>query len=250
MISDGFQHERLLAFVSRARSQRAQSIGIVGTPLTPQFAAQCYARIPFKGNAFETRLPTTAEIGRLQEAQEAILCMKPMWRPYFDIPLDWQVLVGRFGSSSHPLIPQTICIGEKSIGSPQYLDALSEYVIHELSHVWIGMMTEIFSVSRYTNSEIQLPSGTRGKNLTQALFALTFAVTLLHYYTERERNYLYASPHATERRCFYFQYSRSLLDTIVGRTELTVFGRAIVETCQLQLWRFASLFGDQTEVPT
>ncbi|WP_050461607.1 hypothetical protein [Herbaspirillum autotrophicum] len=182
MIDDEVKISTLATLACAIRQRLDNEKQSLAAYLQPELARACYH------NAYTqpvTELDSVemnkSDMEKILSTCKEVVSLVPKWQSIFSIPLCWRRLVGDIFSSSNPLIPQHIYLGKNSLNSPR----LAEYIIHEVSHTWIGMITEIAPLAERSEPIHVLPSGTSGKEITQVMYALTFAVSAVRYYREK-----------------------------------------------------------------
>jgi hypothetical protein len=79
---------------------------------------------------------------RIRRAISHIVAVEPAWRPLFDAPLLFASLTDTsITSRTIPAVPQHIYLGADAFRTE---DVLRETIIHETSHMWLGLVTEIW----------------------------------------------------------------------------------------------------------
>ena len=224
-LSRTFAPDALLYFVARLRAELAGSgAGQVGHFLAPEVAVELYQSIdPAAARRPESRAMTVGHRSQLDAALAHIVSVKPGWQALAAIPLEFRLLLDAQVSSTNPLLPQVVYLGQRAFASPV---VLQEVLVHELSHVWFGFLCEITDFQLPGGpDDLVLPSGTRGKNSRQVIFAATFAAAVVDFYAtsggaEAE------SPHAA-RMAYCLEYLRKSLLILEREAKLNEMGRLI-----------------------
>ncbi len=164
--------------------------------------------------------------------EEIVVELVPEWRPFFAIPIRWRLLADpAIGSDSAPHIPQTIYLGAKKF---ETRGALREQVVHEMSHVWIGMVLEIAPCAREGQQRFALPSGLSDKRAWQVALALCFAASVLKMYRAL---FIHgrSTPERIARADWASNYARRCISTLKGSGLLTDSGIDIVASCEREI---------------
>ena len=121
-------------------------------------------------------------------------------------------------SFTNPVIPQMIFLGREALDSP---DDLEETIVHELSHVWMGLLNEVSPLVDPDDESLHvLPSGTKGKSTLGVLLAAHFAASAagLHLPRASERSHRFE---------FLQEYLGACLPLLDGHPALTDAGRSV-----------------------
>ena len=158
-INISFDGSKLLTLAAVVRSNADNKKRKLSQYFNPTIAYEVYQD---KSVEMPKPLPHRAlyngEILALSHAKKRIIETIPEWRELLAIPLIVKKLSTNQPSSSNPKIPQTIYLGE-SVFSTEIV--LEETYIHELSHVWCSLLTEIYDFQKPCCPSIySLPSGT------------------------------------------------------------------------------------------
>ncbi|MGC7530683.1 hypothetical protein ACPWML_16825 [Pandoraea pneumonica] len=200
--------------------------------LLPGIAADCYSRVRANGASDNESVELNDdEMVVVQSACKDIVSIVPEWRLAFAIPLCWRRLTIDILSSSNPLIPQHIFLGKSALESPR----LSEYIVHEISHIWVGMFAEITPLADPDEPIHVLPSGTSGKDTRQVMYALTFAVTAVRFYRARVNREI-NNADDDSRLQYLERYALGCLDIAESSGKLTPDGVAAVASCRRYLF--------------
>lgn len=90
-------------------------------------------------------------------------------------------------SLTNTSIPQVIFLGKGALSNEKYL---KESIIHELAHIWLGMINEVSPLADSScHEKFTLPSGTSGKSTLGTLLAAHFAGSALSYYKKSNSSY-------------------------------------------------------------
>ncbi|MGE8599684.1 MAG: hypothetical protein ACN6N2_10025 [Acinetobacter calcoaceticus] len=178
LIDDQVQVSAIATVVCAVRQRLDNARQPIEAYLQPELASKCYRQASDSITEHESITMPNIEMGIVQKSCESIIKVMPSWEVYFSIPLKWKQLVQNIASSTNPIIPQHIYLGNRGI----YSNRLEEYIVHELSHTWVGMIAEVAPLARQGASIHMLPSGTPNKEIRQVIYALTFATTAIRFY--------------------------------------------------------------------
>jgi hypothetical protein len=228
MIDDEANFSALATLACAVRQRLDNNRQPLAAYLQPELARACYRHASAQpATELDSVAFKHADTEKIQHICQDVISTVPTWHSSFSIPLCWRRLVTDISSSSNPLIPQHIFLGESSLGSPR----LAEYIVHEVSHTWIGMISEITPLAKRSEPVHVLPSGTSGKEITQVIYALTFAVTAVRFYRAKVlsgRNTI-----DDERRLSYLEnYVDGCLKIVEPSGKLTSDGALIVDSCR------------------
>jgi hypothetical protein len=224
IIYPNFEESGLLSLVC---ANRRRLSGETSAPLL-QFLEPEKARNVFKGNRLDLQaLPesgalTGEQIGALDQSIAGILTTRPDWRRYFSIPIAFERWVGGKTGVSSPLEPQKILLGDSAFRSPE---ALTEAIVHEISHVWLGFLFEIADAQVVNASRVYtLPSGTRNKSARGVLFAAHFsAIACSFWLSDRIKR----DSQIDQRIDYLRTYCAGCLSLLRDAPELTHVGCAV-----------------------
>jgi len=188
MIDRGFNCQLLLSLVAHHRSNISHKTVALNDCVSPDMAYRLYA----ENTNLNTDVPLSDELGAEQQAAlfqatATIKTIMPHWAVYFSLPVRYRFLSAppETVSLTNHCIPQTIFLGTKAFKSSEWLE---EVIIHELAHVWLGMICELNHFHDISSEErFVLPSGTRDKDARGVIFAGHFAAAVLSYFEEKER---------------------------------------------------------------
>lgn len=197
--------------------------------LEPVRAYSCYqVAYPKLGPERPSEELAAEQAAAVQVACAEILAVAPEWRAAFAIPLRWRRVKEDIASSTCPRVPQTIFFGARAFANRVLLQ---EHIVHELSHTWLGMIGEVSPLTHPSHANYVLPSGTGNKEYWNLLFALSFAVTAIRFYTARHRA---GRSEADEpaRMQYLRSYSRGCIAQANAESEkLCAPGRDILKSC-------------------
>jgi hypothetical protein len=229
MIDDDVNFTTLATLACAVRQRLDNNKQPLAAYLQPEIARACYRHASSKpATELDSVAFEHADTEIIQHVcQDVIISTVPTWHLSFSIPLCWRCLVTDISSSSNPLIPQHIFLGKRSLGSSK----LAEYIVHEVSHTWVGMISEITSLAKRSEPVHVLPSGTSGKEITQVIYALTFAVTAVRFY--RAKVVAGCNTIDDDRRLSYLEnYANGCLKIVEPSEKLTSDGALIVDSCR------------------
>jgi hypothetical protein len=228
MLDDGFNASSLATLTAAVRRRIDGGRQNLEFYLDPEVARKIYLR--------SARRPVSqwdsVEMGfelqcRLKRSCSELTTLIPKWSPFLSVPIHWRLMTGDLASSSNPVIPQHILLGHQAFAGHRILH---EHIVHELSHVWIGMIEEVAPLAMASEADVVLPSGTPGKDIRQVMYALTFGTTAMRLY--RARNAAGVGNEAeTNRLKWLDQYVRGCLDIATSSGKLLPNGFAIADSC-------------------
>lgn len=194
--------------------------------LQPELARECYRKVAYPITELESISMPEKEMDIVRKACDAIIQLIPSWKVYFSIPLKWKHLIQDIGSSTNPIIPQHIYLGNRSI----YGSRLEEYIVHELSHTWVGIIAEVVPLAQQGEAMYVLPSGTPNKEIRQVIYALTFATTAVRFYRARIDAKL-NSLEDLDRHLYLKNYALGCIDILNSSDLILPDGRFMIESC-------------------
>lgn len=228
MIDDGTNHGAILTLACAKRRKVDRNRQALAAYRDPLVSSACYRRASPQPVAELASVDVTAEDMRsIQAACALIVEAVPQWKVHFALPLRWRRLVDDIASSSHPAIPQHIYLGPRALDSVR----LPEYVVHEISHTWVGMITEVVPLALPGAPVHVLPSGTLDKEIRQVMYALTFAATAVRFYRARIAS---GTHHAQDpdRLRELERYTQGCLDIVDSSDLLLPDGRFMANSCR------------------
>jgi len=232
MIDDNVKLSAIATLACAVRQGLDQKQQPLASYLQPELARECYrnacAQLVTELDSVE---PTKKDMRIIQQACDAIVAIVPEWEAHFSIPLRWRRLITDILSSSNPIIPQHIYLGQSGI----YGNRLAEQIIHELSHTWVGMIAEIVPLALPGEPIHTLPSGTMNKEIRQVVYALTFSATAVRYYRKRiavSQNY----PDDIERLKYLERYTDGCLKIVETSDKLLINGTHMAASCRRILY--------------
>ncbi|ASU38014.1 hypothetical protein hmeg3_06685 [Herbaspirillum sp. meg3] len=228
MIDEEVKTSALATLVCAVRQRLDNKKQPLTAYLQPELARDCYRHASTQPVTELDSIPLNkADIDTIQRTCKDVISIVPKWQSIFSVPLCWRRLVDDIFSSSNPLIPQHIYLGEGGISSPR----LAEYIVHEVSHTWVGMIAEITPLAERSEPIHVLPSGTSGKEITQVIYALTFAVTAVRFYRAK----IFAGCNTVDdgnRLTYLENYADGCLKIVEPSGKLTSNGIFIAESCR------------------
>ena len=128
-------------------------------------------------------------------------------------------------SLTNRLLPQYIFLGESAFDS---MIALQETVVHELSHIWYGFISEVFDFQTPDSpTDFVLPSGTKNRNVTIVFFAALFAAAAIKFYQRFNENS--TSVKTAQRLNYLNSYLDGCIDLLNNRKYISTMGNLILE---------------------
>lgn len=224
-IDDTFAAGNLASLVCLVRAKVAgQGLSPDGY-LSPKAAAQLY-QAP---EIMRQHALNTSQLDKLKGAIGDIVRAVPAWAQLFAVPVDYRFLDEPVTSSSNPMRPQRVLLGERAFDDP---DALREALVHEVSHVWYGMVSEICDLQGADRGQrFILPSGTQDKDARNVAFAATFAASAVRYYEALGER---LSQGLRDRRLYLRRYVQGTLDLLDEAQNLSDSGRAVLDSLRMQ----------------
>ncbi|WP_432324129.1 hypothetical protein [Yersinia enterocolitica] len=206
MIDSDFKCQLLISLIAHHRSNISNNKISPNRCVYPDVAYKIYA----ENTNLNTEVPQSSELGdeqqeKLAKAIEIIKGIMPQWEIYFSLPVIYRLLSAPPGTVSltNHCIPQTIFLGEKAFKTSEWLE---EVIIHELAHVWLGMICELHHFHEISSNErFTLPSGTKDKDARGVIFAGHFAAAVLNYFEEKEKKNL-GSTNSKDRMAYLKNY--------------------------------------------
>lgn len=180
-VDDTFHSSKMLTIVAAFRRVTARVEKPLAEFLNPEIACSIYGQSAHLATRELAYTPLSAVEHRIvQAASDSIATAIPSWSTLVRIPIRYYKLASEQLSLTNPLLPQTVFLSDRAI-EDQF--TLIETLVHELSHVWMGFICELFDFQKRDNTEqYTLPSGTSGKDMRGLIFASTFAASVLRYY--------------------------------------------------------------------
>jgi hypothetical protein len=223
-LDDQFDSVRLLSAVAGVRrghdllsSGKAQDLTVY---IEPSVAYGVCRRRFAAHSPIHDRALTLEEIAAIRRSTADILGRKPKWQSLFSVPIVIRGLMNlELVSLTNPTVPQHIFLGRVAFRD-RY--TLQEALVHELSHVWLGMLAEVRPLHASSDpGYFTLPSGTAGKTAAGVLLACLFAAAVIEY----DRSIGMALGERAEYLHEYLIESLNLL--VAGDRHLTPTGREV-----------------------
>ncbi|WJV53224.1 hypothetical protein PCO85_18925 [Prodigiosinella aquatilis] len=188
MVDKQFSCQLLVSLTAHHRSNISKNKLTPNQCIYPDIAYKIYA----ENTNLNTEVPESSELSnehqeKLFKAIETIKAVMPQWEIYFSLPVSYRSLSAppETVSLTNHCIPQTIYLGVKAFKSSEWLE---EVIIHELAHIWLGMICELHHFHEVSSDErFILPSGTKNKDARGVIFAGHFAAAVLIYFQEKEK---------------------------------------------------------------
>ncbi len=234
MVDPNVDTQTLFTLVCEKRRRIDGSLHPIHHYASPLEAKAVYVRAS-KGQAVDEYPSVDVSAGDLQkitDAMKEIAEVVPEWKNYLTIPIRWRLLTtSDVGSDTAPHIPQSVYFSEKVFRTRE---ALREQIVHEMSHVWLSFLLEITPLTRDSDTNFVLPSGTRNKKLWQVILALCFAVSVAKLYRR-----LIAigdnRPQHIERLRWVSSYAHGCIKTIRESGLLLDNGIEIINSCDREV---------------
>lgn len=237
MIDGDFNYQLLLTLIAHHRANIAHKKVPLSDCVYPDVAYRIYA----ENTSLNTDVPASSELSTehqnaLLNATDTIKQIMPQWAIYFSLPVRYHFLDSppETVSLTNHCIPQTIFLGKKAFRNREWLE---EVIIHEMAHVWLGMICElnhfhdISSTARFV-----LPSGTRGKDARGVIFAGHFAAAVISYFKEKRKKHA-CSESRKERIIYLKNYLAGCLDLLEQDSSLNKTGTELF--CRLKNFEVA-----------
>lgn len=229
MVSDNFDAQALITFVAHYRHSLLQCFDNISDYLNPEKIDVLYReRNQLMGLEYpEYTELNDIELMAVEKAVTHILQVVPEWCVYFSIPVDFKRLIvsKHMVSLTNHNIPQVIFLGDKAFKSDEWL---VEVIIHEMAHIWLGLICEIDSFHEHeVQSRYTLPSGTKDKDARGVIFASHFAACVLKYMA-RKRISNGFTQQDDERFTWLQNYFSGCMSQLVCMSELKPSGKNIV----------------------
>lgn len=230
LISDGFRAQKMVALISNYRHSLFQYYDTVSAYLEPRKIEHLYVA----RNAEQKReYPEYGELAaeeqeKIDNAIKRILSIMPEWKIYFTLPVMFKKLTknNQMVSLTNHNMPQTIFLGPKAYTSENWLE---EVIIHEMAHVWLGLLCEIDEFHHHSSeNRYTLPSGTGNKDARGVIFASHFAACVLKF-LEKKRASDRFTPLDQERTICLETYFSGCLTQLIQMSELKAIGKEIVK---------------------
>ncbi|MCW1834738.1 MAG: M1 family metallopeptidase [Pantoea ananatis] len=229
MVSDKFDAQTLVKFVAHYRHALLNHFDNISDYLKPENIEYIYRD---RNESLGLDYPDYGELSdaesvAVKNAVSNILKIMPEWKAYFSIPVSFKRLTAseHMVSLTNHNIPQVIFFGAKAFKSEDWLE---EVIIHEMAHIWLGLICEIDSFHEHTDQHsYTLPSGTKGKDARGVIFATHFAACVLKY-MDRKRAMKGFTDKDDERFSWLLNYFSGCMSQLAGMDELKPSGKKIV----------------------
>jgi hypothetical protein len=229
-IQSAFDMRAFLHAVAAVRAHHARRLGHPVHPaeelFNPEVAGTLWSE-QLGSSRMAGRPPTARERTRIHEALRDIARARHHWRALTGIPLVFYVLEhDDVISASAFLQPQQIFLSRRALASPR---ESREQVLHELVHIWLYMVEELWRLHPHdAPSRFILPSGRPNKNATEIIGAAFVTCVLGKYH--RVRGW---SSRAEE----LVEYARRCLERLVPEEHLSATGSELHEHLAMTLAR-------------
>jgi len=169
----------------------------------------------------QSRALSASELCSVNAAIESIESWRPEWKHLFRIPVRVRYCLElNIMRMTNPSIPQHVFLGEESFSTPADLE---ETLVHEFSHLWLGLIGEIWRLHDVAVPGIfTLPSGTGGKTGTGVLLSALFAAAVIEFYGPRRQDF-------QGRIDYLADYLSGCIDLLHEFSGLTFAGKAVYE---------------------
>jgi hypothetical protein len=225
-ISEEFNVTGFLTSVACARSKWNRVIGNSDFDLVeflnPGLAIDIYFKLLSKIKPDLDQNLSAKDLSRIDDSISSIGRLMPNWRKYFQIEYKFYKIRDKriigFSSASKP---QHIYLGDQSWVDNE---ELTEQVLHEIAHVWLYMVEELWAF--HENNKVKLytlPSGTSHKTATGVLNACFVACVLSKFYSNKGN---------IKRHEVLINYANSAISILNKSRELTFIGKEIRRTLQ------------------
>lgn len=215
-----FQTVQFLTAVAVVRRNRDKQNNMISDKLneylSPMRATHVYNQILGREGEIAGKALTNSEKNLVKDAINSIIAVMPLWSGLLTLPLEIRrtedKLVIGYSNASRP---QIIMLGPLSWQSE---DELREQLLHEIAHIWLYMVEELWALHQDENPGFfTLPSGISGKTGTGVLNASFVAATLLKFYDELSEGWV-------DRKLKLGAYLSGCLDELKDYTGLTSIG--------------------------
>ncbi|MEZ2576440.1 hypothetical protein [Buttiauxella ferragutiae] len=229
MVSEKFDAQMLITFIVHYRHALFQCFDNLSDYLNPE-KIEAFYRV--RNQPLGLDYPEHAELSEpekqsVNNAISHILQIVPEWKIYFSMPVGFKRLTANKNmvSLTNHNIPQMIFLGAKAFKSDEWL---IEVIIHEMAHIWLGLICEIDSFHEHSEqSSYTLPSGTKGKDARGVIFASHFAACVLKYMARKQINKDFTQQD-DERFIWLQNYFSGCMSQLVNMKELKPTGKKIV----------------------
>lgn len=228
MVDKEFNCQLLISLTAHHRSNISKNKLTPNRCIYPAIAYKIYA----ENTNLNTDVPESNELSiehqeKLFEAFETIKTIMPQWKIYLSLPVSYRSLnaPSETVSLTNHCIPQTIYLGVNAFKNSEWLE---EVIIHELAHIWLGMICELHHFHNISSDErFILPSGTKNKDARGVIFAGHFAAAVLKYFEEKEKLKL-GSQNSKDRISYLKNYLRGCINLLTQDVFLDKIGTDLV----------------------
>lgn len=228
LLSERFDAQVLVNLVAHYRHVKFCHYDNISHYLYPEKIEQLYRH---KNQSLGIEYPEEAQLedDKHQSVKNAIGRIQnimPEWQVYFALPVLFKKINKNKNmvSLTNHHIPQTIFLGAKAFKSEAWLE---EVIIHEMAHVWLGLLCEIDSFHDCSsNNKYTLPSGTKDKDARGVIFASHFSACVIKV-LNRKRLREDFLPEDEERLKFLQRYFSGCMAQLSTMNELKKIGHDI-----------------------
>ncbi len=217
-----FDQRAFISIVAMIRWTRGGRAGTMDDYLRPDVAYTVYAPAHGFTEPFIQERLSASRLARVDEARDAIVAARPDWAALFQIGVEFG-RTSHLVSSMHPAYPQQVLLGDGAFDTE---DRLRETLVHEMSHVWYGLMGEMAPFQLPGESPVHtLPSGTPGRDTRSVVTAAFFAACVLGYF----RGVPAHNEYVAVRRPYLRRYLRGCCDILAAAPNLSDSGLAALD---------------------
>lgn len=236
MVSDCFATQTFVTLVAHYRHALFNSSDNLSNYIEPVWVNNLYRE---RNKYIRLEYPGYSELSNeeQQAVENAIVNIKnvmPEWQVYFSLPVLFKKLTQNESmvSLTNHNIPQVIFLGVKAFKSETWL---TEVIIHEMAHIWLGMLCEIDSFHEHSKKiNYTLPSGTKNKDARGVIFASHFSACVIKYMLKK-RQVEEFSPQDEERFIWLKKYFSGCINQLVEMNELKKIGKEIVDVMKREV---------------
>jgi hypothetical protein len=235
LIDDSCDTRSLLTLACAIRQQLDSCSSDLISYANPEVARRCYAHMMRADEVqIRSQAPGSQHLVQIQATIQEITNLHQGWVHGFGIPITWRILLGHGPrrstafSASNPLIPQHIFLGSATMHDSQV--QFGETLVHEVSHVWLGLIEEVSLLARRVKRQLRLPSGHLVESLVDVVYALAFATTAVKYHRLMLRQSS-ASDLSSQRIDALTEYAQRCMHTLLNADELLPDGVTVMNSC-------------------
>lgn len=229
MISESFNPQVLITLIAHYRHALFKNDWSLSKYLDPDKIHPLYK---LKNEDANFQHPQHADLNseehcQIKAAINAILDVVPEWKVYFELPVIFKKINENKDTVSltNHCIPQVIYLGTKAFKSEEWLQ---EVIIHEMAHIWLGLLCEMDSFHNIEEAEsYTLPSGTKNKDARGVIFAAHFAACVI-VFIEMKKSRLILTKNNIERLAYLNDYFSGCIIQLKKMTEVKFIGREII----------------------